>query len=521
MKKKISTIILIFPFVCGLAYAQSPALDYTFFKDTALSLQYNNSALLHTMETPLLGESKLGYFYEEGEFKHLYQGESKHGVQFSSERFEKLKDWVFYGAFDFKSFKEIAVDITSHAQPFRSNPYQVADSLKGDWHKQNYNLKLKVAAPKLVQDKLTLGMGLSYNVLTGARQKDPRPLNTSNELELAPSVLYELNKNHSIGLTGAYQFYREDLSVERINMNQNYNMYKLLGLGEYEASSPIIVSSNSIVRSYKGNKYGGELFYSYQHHNLNWKIGGSYHHYEEEVIDGTTFPKNAGLHSYHEYGIISSLAWKSQHTSQYILLKWNQRDFDNREFHQLQNSQTKQYETIYTSIFNTALKSDATLEYFFSKSRPNNLPTWWLKLGAGYDGFDNRYTIPQSFEIVDKINVSLSFDKQYELKKGDVLSFRIGSNYNFIIEDKISYTEKDFSTNFVANNIFYPIHGYNALESWNNDLNIQYNLKPFQKSGNQLFIRANGFINTAMQDNNWFNKGDTRQGFQLTIGLYN
>lgn len=521
MKIKNFKIILTLPLLSGLAFAQTPASSLSFLRDTSLTLRYDNSALLHHMDIPVSGESKLTYFYQGGDFKHLYQGESLQGVQFTSERFERLKDWVFYGSFDFRSFKERAVDMTSHAQPFRDNPYQIADSLNGDWNKQNYNLSLKVAAPKLAQDRLTLGMGLSYNVLTGARQKDPRPLNNSNELRLSPAVLYELSENHALGLTGAYQFYREDLSVERINANQNYNMYKLLGLGEYEAGSPIIISSNSIIRSYTGNKFGGELFYSCQREGLNWMISGRYHHYKEKAIDGSTFPKKAGHHSYHEYGLISSLSWKGTQKAQHLHVHWNQRDVSNREFHQLQNAATKQYETIYTSVFNTALKTDVGIEYLFSRIKRNDVPNWWLTIGADYHGFDNRYSVSRDLEIVDKITASLSFDKQYELRNGDALSFGLGSAYDFLIEDQIAYTEKDFSTNFVAHHIFYPIHAFNTIESWNNKLVVQYSLKPFIKSGNQLFVRAQGFTNTAMAGNEWFEKGDTRQGFQLTIGLYN
>ena len=520
MKLKYLTCICILPLSMSVAYAQSPQSVLDKFKSEHPFLALENAALLKGIKMPGLGVSELGYLQDEGSLKHPFDAGSRKGIRFSAIRAHSLKNWDFYGTFSFKSYKEKEVALTEMANPFRDNPYQVADSLSGEWNKQNYRLDARIAAPAFMNGKLTAGLGIGYEVLTGARQKDPRPLDNSNQLELKPGIAYQLTPKSFLGLNGSYENYREDLTVELYNNRQVYNIYKLLGLGEYEFSSPVLLSSGVITRSYLGNQLGGNLQYGYNEGRLNVLASAGYTRHEEDVTDGTTYPQKGGRHSFNEYAALIALSWSGRPGFQQILFNWEQRDIDNREYHQVQNSGTKEYETVYTSIFNTNLKTRSTLSYLLNRRRQNKL-IWSFRAGAGYSGLDNRYANPKSLEIIDKFDGSLAFTRYIELKKAASLSFGIGSRYEFIHTDRLEYTEKSYSSNYIAHNIFIPIHAFLSVPSWNNQLQLQYTFGPFAKSSNQLYIKAQGYLNAAMKAGAGIEKGNTRQGFLLSLGLYN
>lgn len=503
------------------ANAQSPQAAIETFKSNAVTWDLRNAALLKELSLPGKGEAQLGYFNDNGSFKHPFDAGSRSGVQFNATRANTLSNWSFYGSFNLKAYSEKDVPMTSMANPFRDNPYQIADSLQGKWNKQNYVLSLKAAAPALMNGKLVLGMGLDYEVLTGARQKDPRPLDNSSELKLAPALVYHLNKRHFIGINGNYQHYQENLTVELYNYRLVYNAYKLLGLGEYQFSAPVQLTSGGITRAFSGNQGGGDLQYGFRNNKWNVWISAGYNYRREKVTDGITNPQKAGQHAFHEYAASAIVGYKQSHTTHQWALSWVQRDIDNKEFHQVQNSSNQLYETVYSSVFNTALKTRASLSYLLNKLNKNNQLSWILKAAAGYTGLDNRYANPRSLQIVDKSNLSLQLAKYCNLAKEAAFSVNWNTSYEFVFRDWIVYDNKSYSSNFVAQKMFFPIHGFLSTPSWSNQLTLQYTFPKFTQSHAQLYLKGAGYLNTAMAGNEWIKKGDTRQGFQFTIGLYN
>lgn len=491
------------------------------FKSRAVTWDLRNAALLKTIPLPDAGEAQLGYFYDNGSFKHPFDAASSSGVHFNATRAHNLKGWSFYGAFDLKSFKDKDVPKTAMANPFRDNPYQLADSLSGDWNKQHYLLNLKVAAPSLMNGKLVTGLGLEYEVLTGARQKDPRPLDNSSQITMSPALVYHLNKNQFLGLNGTYRHYKEDLDVELYNYRMVYNLYKLQGLAEYKSSAPLQMGAEGAGRMYAANEGGGDIQYGYKTSDWNLLLSAGYRYHNENATDGSQYPQKAGQHEYHEYTAAAFFDITTKNKFHQLAFNWQQKDISNREFHQVQNTDSKQYETIYSSVFNTALKTRSYLMYLLNGLKGGDSLSWTLKAGAGFTGLDNRYTSPRSWQTVDKADLSLSYTKYFQLNKGAAFSFSINSVYEFIIKERADYTRKSYSSDYVADNIFYPVHSYLSTPSWTNQLSAQYNLPRFSDSRSQLYFKVAGYVNTAMASYNRIQKNDTRQGIQLSVGLYN
>lgn len=520
MKSKLIIYIALLPLGITTVHAQSPQPTLDNFKSNAATWELTNAALLKGLKLPNIGDASLGYFYDNGDFKHALDAGSRNGVNFNATRAHSVNKWDFYGSFDVKIFKDKNTPMTAMANPFRDNPYQVADSLNGDWNKQRYALSLRAAAPALMNGKLVLGMGVDYTVLTGARQKDPRPLDNSSQLDLLPAVVYHLNKNSFLGINGAYQRYREDLEVSLYNYRLSYNTYKLLGLGEYEFNAPIQLSSGTITRTFSGNQFGGDLQYGTKGAGWNLLATAGYRYHKENAIDGTASPKKAGEHTWHDYTAALALNWSAKTAAHQLAASWKQRDISNKEFQQVQNNTTKQYETVYASVFNTNLKTRADLSYIINKTAKADTLSWSLKASAGYSGMDNRYATTRAWQVVDKSDAALAFTKYFNAKKEATFSFSIVTMYEWVINKRLDYTNKDYSSNFVANNIWIPAHQFLTTPSWNNQLTLQYTFPPFTKSRNQLYVKGTGYLNTAMEDNGRVNKGDTRQGFQLSLGVY-
>lgn len=517
MKKNLFTSIYL---ILGLGHAATaqtvPTYDY--FKIKEPLIKSSNAALLRYISLPLEGENEIGAYYKGGDFRSPYSSKSTQGINFSSSRYQRLNDWTFYGHFNFQSSKDKELGLSAHTDPYRDNPYQLIDSLSADWKKQKYGLQLQVATPAFANDRMNAGLYIQYDMQTGARQKDPRPLDNSSNLSLSPSITYKLDDQNIIGLTAHYLFYKEDLSIETVGNNRQFNLYRLLGAGEYQNSAPYIFTVG-YNRTYEGRTWGGAVDYIYRNKGKQWTVNFDYRNGYEDVTDGSIYLQQAGKHAYAQYQASSFFDWKINRTSHQIGVEWTLKDMDNTEYHQVQNADTKKYETVYSSIMSTMLKNNTRISYLLSKERSDGQVDWWLKSTATYHNLDNRYANPKNKQLIDKMNVDVSFDKRFPLSNKKALSFQLKTAYDFLIHDEILYTDKSYSSNFVAHEVFIPMHDYNKVNTWTNGAHIKYNLKPIGKRENQLYIKASGLISTAMKDSGIIQKGDNRYMTQLTIGI--
>jgi len=490
---------------------ENPDLSYSKEKEPLLKL--NTSAFLGDLALPVVGNTNLGYFSEGGKFRHPYVGKSRQGVAFATEKFQRSGNWTFYGRFDFKTLKEKELPFASLVNPLTDNPYQIVDSLKGDWNKQFYDMAVKIASPLFAAGKMRAGLDLSYQVATGARQMDPRSQDTENKIHLAPNMTYRLSEQHQIGLAVNYDYWKNDLKLGRANINQQYNVYKLLGLGEYMGAAPVIMTAD-LSRGYIANRYGAELTYLYQADQLRWLVSGGYLRHHENATDGTTYPMKAGKHAYDRYNLLTAIDLKRGRYNHHVDLELSYMDISNTEYQQLQRTDDRSYETIFEGALNTALRSNLGLSYLLGKESDSYHSDWFAKASVRYSGWDNRYAIPQGKEIIDRVDIGLRFNKSLSRWIVD-----LASNYSFSVKDEWNYSLKDYSSNFVANTIALPIHQYLSADRLTNALSLQYRLKSFGKNNSQLYLKAAGSMETALSTVGAIEKGQSRYGVSLGIGV--
>lgn len=490
---------------------ENPDVSYSKEKESLLKL--NTSAFLGDLALPVIGNTTLGYFSESGKFRHPYTGKTKRGVAFGTEKFQRSGDWTFYGRFDFKTLKEKDLSFTSLVNPFTDNPYQIVDSLKGDWNKQFYDMAVKIASPLFAEGKMRAGLDLSYQVATGARQMDPRAKDVENKIHLAPNVTYRISERHQIGLAVNYDYWKNDLKLTRANINQQYNVYKLLGLGEYMGATPVIMTSD-LTRGYIANRYGTELTYLYQCDQLRWLTSGSYLRHLENATDGTTYPMKAGKHVYDSYSLLTAIDIKRGSYNHHIDLGLSYIDIANTEYQQLQRTEDRSYETIFEGTLNTALRSSIALSYLLGKELGDYNSDWFAKASVKYSGWDNRYAIPQGKEILDRVDFGLRFNKSFSQWMID-----LASNYSFSVKDEWNFTAKNYSSNFVANTIVLPIHQYLSSDQLANALSVQYRFRPSGRYNSQLYLKASGNVETALSTVGGIEKGQSRYGVSLALGV--
>ncbi|WP_144062747.1 DUF6850 family outer membrane beta-barrel protein [Sphingobacterium paucimobilis] len=515
MSKKLIVSILMASSV-GAVRAQTTAFELEKFKLQEVGLQSANASLLNANDFRSLGNTSVFYNQKKGDFKHPLLASESHFGGLETERFQELKNWRLYGKFGLDFGKDKKVSNTTQLDPLRLNPFIVVDSLDGDWNKQHYALETKIASP-ILNERLAFGLGIDYKVSTGARQRDPRPLSTSNTLVLTPSVTYFLNLEHAIGINGRYENFVEDLSVSNVNTTTVHNMYKLIGVGEYVGSSPTFIGTSSISRRYNGNKFGGALQYVFKGESFRFFGEGFVNHNAERAKDGSTNPQEAGKHEYWEYGANVEAVYNHDLSMHRLGFAWNQRNVDNIEYHQYQDAETRQFVTLFSAVFNTNLVTNSNVSYAFTKWKGEAI-NWDLGSNIFYSGWDNKYAVNQSQQTVDRLGYDLRFKKYFQFRDASAFAVELRPGYSHHLESKFKYDEKSYSTNFVANDILYPTNAYLVMDYFNIGASVQYTFKP-SENNTQLYIKLSENYVKPTSNTAYFSKSQHRVDWQVAVGL--
>lgn len=516
--KKIFILIPLFAF--NLALAQD-----------SLQKQWNNLAVekpflkhdiafkLGLIDTVNLGDSNIEYFNKNRKFKDVYSAKKVQGFTISSERFVTIKDWKIYGRFSFSKYEEKGGGYTEMANPYRDNPYKIADSItNADWKKQYYLIETKIVSPEIVK-RLKAGLGIKYEVLNGARQIDPRPLDKLINLTVTPQLIYSLN-NWMLGINGNYNWFREDLSISLENFQQSKNIYKTLGLGEYLYNGPIILSGG-LSRFYEGNTYGGGLSIAKTINNNHFvQVSGSYNTIKETATDGSSIPFNAGEHNRNELRGIVTYQYRTNQSNHTFSLEGNHSKANNTEFIQTLNSTTQQYNVLYSSIMNRRQKNSISFDYQLQILKENKFPDWNFALTGIYENLEDKYPSTKSKLILNNYTFSGLAKKWFQIK-GLNLAIGLKSTYKVIGNNQLNYIPNVTSTNFIATNIMYPNYYFDTTSYWANEANLQVTFPTFKNKGAQLYIKLNYQNINSVDSQIYYPKGLTNNYFNFTIGLYN
>nr|WP_321414772.1 DUF6850 family outer membrane beta-barrel protein [uncultured Allomuricauda sp.] len=483
------------------------------------ALAFDNPMFLEQLDSLDIGRSKLAYFNQHNSFRDAYMPERTYGIAMQAERFISVKNWKVYGNFQFSRYEDLESRFTAMANPYRDNPYIVADSAQADWRKQYYLLEAKIVSPAITH-YIKAGLGIKYEVLNGARQKDPRPLDKTLNLELTPSFVFQVNEKWQIGVNGFYNRLREDLNISLQNHLRSQEIYKMLGLGAYLYNGPILLSGG-LSRVYEGNTFGGGLALGYSpnpKHHLKSIL--TYKHHNEKATDGTSTPFKAGEHVFNDVEARISYSINGSQNKHSIMLDALYRTTSDTEFIQTLNTTTQFYEVLYSTEMHSLSKAKVGLDYEMLVPDNKQNVKWLYRFGARLHNLEEEYPSTQSRRSLSNIMGKWGATRWVHLKKG-TWSFSYNGRYLTNLDEDFIYYENSTSTNFVAFQIARPNHMYNTTSLLSNQFDIQYTFGQFKKYRAQFYITA-GFQNfRAMESNTHHINGMDNNRFTLTIGLYN
>lgn len=480
-------------------------------------LETGNAAGLSAYSFPSAGKTFIGTSQESGSFRRPQEAEQINRLYFQSEKYQRMKNSVIYGGFKFTQQWDKNLEFTDVLDPYRGTPYIIGDSIGGNWKKQLYELSLKAATLKLANDKISLGVGLDYKVGSGARHNDPRPLNSSNELSLAPSLIWHLNARNRIGVNGSYRSYKEEVEIEvSSNGGFNYPVYKFMGPGIY--MSNIIPASSSFTRNYKAQGFGGALQYDREGGSWKWLSEAGIFRNQEDVTDGISTPIKAGKLKETIYHIQTAFIYQPRKLVHRLKFNWKQYDREGQEFFTIRESNDK-FESIFSPVLTTALVTESGLKYEIIRPDGENNFISLLYAGAGFSGLDNKYLFPRSRQIADRTQFAIGAKRNWKAGKSNSFLAGFDLGYNSRLSESTDNINMPNTTNFAAEHVFYPDHGYLISDAWNANLMLQYAFRLSNVREASFFIRANGLIR-QQTGKEFYGVTGSRTQFSITLGAF-
>jgi len=492
------------------------AADLTLLPYHTLWFNGNNAAGIRQDLIPAFGRTTLGFTQEKGEFKLAQKPMSSSGLNFTTERFQNIGKMLFYGKFSYTQQSDKGQKFSDVLNPYRGTPYILADSIGGDWKKQLYGLTLKAVGPTMLNKRLTIGLGATLNVGTGARQNDPRPLSTNNEITLSPSLTYKLDAHSLIGINGLYSRYREDISLEVKNSNINHYLYKFLGLGQYELPTTFTTGASRI---YQGNKLGGDVQYQLVGNRIQWLSSFGYRKYTEEVSDGTSVPRKSGTWKQSAYTFNSNINIKGSTSFQRISLRINRDEDSGIEFHEFYNTTLKVWQTLLEAEFYSAETDHASLSYAWIKPGKSVAFNWLVETGIDYFATRKTYAVPAARQEISFFAPWIKGTKVWAFSDGSDLQTGIGLKYVQNLQSQLAYIPITGDRTFLARNVLYPDQAYLSADYLSASLHLQYDFKVKAAANTRFFASGNLTGQSAVTSNIYPNAQGSRTYFSFNLGV--
>jgi hypothetical protein len=197
-------------------------------------LETGNSAGLVFNNTNHIVLLQGGMNYAHGDFHRMREPGGFNDYFFTTKSYQSLnnKRWFLAGNFTYHYIDENESVWNGTYNPYRGNPYIVADSVSGSsYNKESYNMSGSIACK--INPEFSVGSAINYFVATGAKQKDPRPKNTVSDISINPSLIWH-KKTFNLGMNVGYRHRTEEIKyIKYITDNQDPVLFMFKGFGFY------------------------------------------------------------------------------------------------------------------------------------------------------------------------------------------------------------------------------------------------------------------------------------------------
>jgi hypothetical protein len=201
------------------------------------------------------------------------------GLNFSTYGYKQVKQFRFFGKVDYQRSREENIQWHDRLSRHPLNPFQLVDSIGGNWKKDKYHLEVNGLTP--ISNHLMAGLGAAFQVESGGKDQNPRAGNNAFEITVTPSIIYR-TANWHLGIEGWYQRSREDIDFLTYQNNVGYDYFFINGLSLY--GHPL----NHISYSYRYNANGKGVAIFFQNKTSSgeqWNGKLDYKLWEESAIE--------------------------------------------------------------------------------------------------------------------------------------------------------------------------------------------------------------------------------------------
>lgn len=462
-------------------------LEYLKMSNTWLG---SNPASLSLSEIHNLGNSLFYINNENGDFYRPQEPEKSNQFGFATENYKMLNDLRLWGKFAFYSTNEYNRNWGDVIDPYRGTPYLFADEEGGDWEKQNYELSFGASSEKLF-NLFFIGIDAHYELHTGARQNDPRPLNNANNICIRPGIIFPLRNKLSIGLSGYYGNRNEEISTFVVNKYFQHRLYKLRGVGEYSS-----VYTREFFRAYNGNSFGGGLQVEHPIKNGGIIAKANIYSYKEVVTDSETQTDGSSLYQhggeYRETEVDASITLKLSRDMHMHLAKghFNMNSSKGIEHSQHYDNVLERWITFATSVRYLGDRYQGGIAYSYFKTISNVIDyKWMICLQTFFTSADMRFLLPASSQKVQALHMEVIGKKNVSIAKKS-LHLSMSTGYKLSLDDELSLNPElvNSTRTIIIENILIPDFEYLITDYIKLGINAIYNFSLTKKKSNYAFV---------------------------------
>jgi hypothetical protein len=455
------------------------------------------------------GEVKAGYDGQWGGYKKAQQGGRLNSYSFGARSYTAAGNSVFFGSFRYNKSFEKGTHYTDVNDPYRGTPYLLIDTIGGDiYDREFFAIKGVMTTP--LGGRVFLGLSSSLDVGLASQNRDPRPMNKVLDLNLSPGLVIKLPVV-DVGINLLYDYYNEDIEIEIIEKNKEYDFFMMHGLATRTSHE-----AKSFYRLYKNNRAGASVQFDLKLGTVKSLFGARLQYGLETADDG----RKAG-----------DATWSSIKNDS--RLKINMLDVFNITtigkgpyIHSLKANLSmtgmlgteiiQRLETPETGVSNwvtyakeekyDASETKVSFSYRMMKMKSPFLKNYELAAGVDYYDYTQDYYLPDRKEAYSNLLLSLEFGKSFYAGR-----HLLTLSCDLLYKENLSSTLDFMEDSFFFKELVSPDHRYNTSNYFAPALGVAWEI-PVKKIFSKYFFNTHYQLYLADSD-------DTRSYFSFGTGL--
>ena len=339
---------------------------------------------------------------------------------------KKVKDLSFYGEFSYLNERYNNLMYNGTLRFNNWSPYSIGDTLNGRQFKEEFNLH--GIASYSISDRLTFGTDVNYSSTSGAKQKDPRNLNTISSLTFSPAIIFKSDP-WAFGLSASVFSFNEENSFSVIG-GDDPTLFLFLGLGYFKTESNIYSYSNAFF----GHGLGTALQAVYERGRISSATEVSFNSKTEEMRSGSSYRIIDGIGYLQEFMLTNQTVIRSNRSANIFRLKARIASVSADEVTMDMLRVTEgylQYDSLVTLawIKNKQLdyRFDGDLSYTFMTLQANGIPDLDVSGGVKLSSFSSDHYPLATYGSLSSVNLTIygHFRKTLQMRS---LTFNPGLN---------------------------------------------------------------------------------------------